>query len=100
MLAGAGSSAGRHPATSAYVRGHVADWSQERWTQGAYTYPTLGAQEGDRQTLAEPVDGRLFFAGEATHAGINPCLQAAMETGERAAKQVLEALQQGRAAKL
>eukprot|EP00891_Asterochloris_glomerata_P008389 jgi/Astpho2/8389/e_gw1.00122.39.1_t len=95
-----GSFTDRHPATSAYVQGHVADWSRERWTQGAYTYPTLGAQEGDRQTLAEPVDDRLFFAGEATHAGINPCLQAAMETGERAAKQVVKALQQGRAAKL
>ena len=33
----------------------------------------------------------LFFAGEATHAAVNPCMQAALETGERAAAQVLSA---------
>ena len=35
----------------------------------------------------------LFFAGEATHPAVNPCMQAALETGERAAAQVLHAAQ-------
>ena len=42
-----------------------------------------------RDALAAPVDSVLFFAGEATHPAINPCMQAALETGERAAQQVL-----------
>ena len=33
--------------------------------------------------------GSLFFAGEATHEGVNPCMQGALETGERAAREVL-----------
>lgn len=56
---------------------------------GAYTYPSLHAEVGDRDILAEPIDNTVFFAGEATHPAINPCMQAAMETGQRAAKQVL-----------
>jgi hypothetical protein len=30
-----------------------------------------------------------LFVGEATHVGVNPCMQGAMETGVRAANQVL-----------
>lgn len=44
-----------------------------------------------RETLAAPVGDVLFFAGEATHPAVNPCMQAALETGERAAAQVLRA---------
>ena len=39
--------------------------------------------------LAAPVGNVLYFAGEATHPAVNPCMQAALETGERAAEQVL-----------
>jgi hypothetical protein len=42
----------------------------------------------DAQVLAAPVGDWLFFAGEATHVGVNPCMQGAMETGVRAAAQV------------
>jgi monoamine oxidase len=38
------------------------------------------------------VAGALFFAGEASHPAVNPCMQAALETGERAAAQVVAAL--------
>lgn len=65
------------------------DWSREKHIHGAYTYPTLHAQVGDRDVLAEPIGTTVFFAGEATHAAINPCMQAAMETGSRAAAQIL-----------
>ena len=58
---------------------------------GAYTYPSPGAF-GERGVLGAPVGGKLFFAGEATQTGCNPCLQAAMETGARAAKEVAASL--------
>ena len=44
-----------------------------------------------RDLLAAPVGRTLFFAGEATHPAINPCLQAAMDTGLRAASEVQQA---------
>ena len=36
------------PATDAFVRGHMADWSKVPFIGGAYSYPTLGAHPGDR----------------------------------------------------
>ena len=89
----AGTPQARRPATGAFLRAHIADWSRVRHIGGAYSYPTLGARKGDREALAAPVGGRLFFAGEATHPAVNPCLQAALETGARAAAQVAAALQ-------
>ena len=47
-----------------------------------------------RECLSAPVGGVLFFAGEATHPAVNPCMQAALETGERAAAQVIRASEQ------
>ena len=44
-----------------------------------------------RDALAAPVGDVLFFAGEATHDAVNPCMQAALETGERAAAQIMVA---------
>ena len=85
----AGTSKQRHPATFNFVRAHMVDWSQQKHIYGAYTYPTLHAEVGDRDILAEPLCSTVFFAGEATHSAINPCMQAAMETGQRAAKQIL-----------
>jgi len=69
----------------------IVNWAHERFVQGAYTYPSpnVGAS---REVLAAPVSNMLFFAGEATHTGVNPCLHGAMETGERAARQAREAL--------
>jgi hypothetical protein len=52
------------PASSAYVKAHIFDWAQEPYVGGAYSYPTLGAHDGDREALAAPVAGTVFFAGE------------------------------------
>ena len=49
-----------------------------------------------REALAAPVEGRIFFAGEATHPAVNPCLQAAYETGQRAAQELLASLSRSR----
>lgn len=80
------------PARRALVGFDVVDWSKERYVRGAYSYPSLGATAEDRAALAAPVGSRIFFAGEATHRGVNPCLQAALETGARAASEALATL--------
>lgn len=68
------------------------DWDRDPYARGAYSYVSVGA--GDpRGDLAAPVDGVLFFAGEAT----SPIAEAgtvagALQTGERAAREALRAL--------
>jgi hypothetical protein len=69
----------------------IVSWSRERLVQGAYTHPTVNAGNS-RTLLAASISDTLFFAGEATHTGVNPCLQGAMETGARAVAQVRAAV--------
>lgn len=59
-----GSAEQPQPATAAYVKAHVFDWAQEPYVAGAYSYPSLGAHDGDRDALAAPVAGTVFWAGE------------------------------------
>jgi monoamine oxidase len=59
-----GSSQQPRPASAAYVKAHIFDWAQEPYVGGAYSYPSLGARDGDREALAAPVAGTVFFAGE------------------------------------
>jgi monoamine oxidase len=42
-------------------------WAQDPFARGSYSYIALGSMPADIETLAEPVGGRLFFAGEATY---------------------------------
>ena len=39
-------------------------WGSDPFALGSYSFASPGCADG-RATLAEPVDGRLFFAGEA-----------------------------------
>lgn len=86
------------PATDSFLDGTVKSWAAEPLTRGAYTAPSLGAYEaGGREALAEPAFGAtLFFAGEATHTGVNPCVQGAYETGITAAGDIIASLQRAR----
>lgn len=70
-------------------RGEVCNWQCDPFARGAYGYVKVGGVEAVRQ-LAAPVDGTLFFAGEATHAEMNGTTAAAIESGHRAAREVLE----------
>jgi protoporphyrinogen oxidase len=66
------------------------DWNDCQYAstiQGGYVYPKTGSTVSTWQALAEP-DGRLFWAGEATNTKACCTVQAAMETGKRAAQQV------------
>lgn len=86
-----GSAQNPTPCTKACTGFLVQDWSKEPLAKGAYSHPSLGAY-GKRDALSTAA-GQLYFAGEATQEGINPCVQGAMETGARAAKQVCESFQ-------
>ena len=74
-----------------YVDCLLFDWSNHPFVQGGYMYPKVGLTQQHLQDLAEP-DGNLFFAGEATNTNACCTIQAAMETGVRAANEVKEYL--------
>lgn len=63
-------------------------WCHDRFAQGAYSAAKPGHAES-RAVLAAPVDGRLFFAGEATSPNFFSTAHGARESGERAAKEVM-----------
>lgn len=65
-------------------------WRQEAHIWGSYSHARIGAH-GQRRVLAEAVDGRLFFAGEACHASDFSTAHGAYETGVAAAEAVLAA---------
>ena len=70
-------------------------WGREAHILGSYAYAVPGAA-GIRARLAEPVDGRLFFAGEATHPTRFTTAHGAYETGVAAAETALAAVGQVR----
>src|SRR5205085_9446030 len=66
------------------------DWSADPWSRGAYSWIPAGALDAP-QILATPVADTLFFAGEATDtSGYRGTVHGALETGLRAARQVIE----------
>ena len=67
-------------------------WQSDPFSQGSYSFDQVGQQEGDRRKLAESINGRLFFAGEATHPHFHATVHGAYETGVRAAREALDAL--------
>jgi monoamine oxidase len=66
-------------------------WAHDPFARGSYSH-ALPGHSGDRALLAAPVDGRLFFAGEATSPGFFSTAHGARDSGERAAEEVLAAL--------
>jgi len=68
------------------------DWLQDPFARGAYSYQMVGGAEAPKE-LAKPLQGTLFFAGEATDAeGATGTVHGAIASGRRAAHQVVRAL--------
>jgi monoamine oxidase len=66
------------------------DWGADPWAGGAYSLPVPGAAEASR-SWAAPLDGVLFFAGEASAGGqVRGLVQGALASGRRAAREVLD----------
>jgi monoamine oxidase len=66
-------------------------WASDRYAGGSYSYALPGHSE-DRAILAAPVDGRLFFAGEATSSRFFSTTHGAHESGLRAASEVARSM--------
>jgi monoamine oxidase len=65
-------------------------WAHDPFARGSYSH-ALPGHAGKRAVLAAPVDGRLFFAGEATSPNFFSTAHGARDSGERAAGEVMRA---------
>lgn len=72
------------------IAAHCHDWQRDAYARGAYSYLRVNGN-GARRTLAEPVDNVLYFAGEAVCEDDAGTVAGALESGYRAAGQVLTA---------
>lgn len=71
---------------------HTHDWTDDPFARGAYSYARVGGADAGA-LLAAPLDDTLFFAGEATAAdGNTGTVHGALASGQRAAREVLAAL--------
>jgi len=75
---------------------HLRPLTASHWTRmtrigGAYSY-ALPGHVGARQRLAQPYEGRVFIAGEATSSGDFSTAHGAHDSGVRAATEALAAL--------
>jgi len=82
---------GPQPAGMELEAAYVHRWGQDPFARGAYSYVTVGGSEARRE-LAAPLDGTLFFAGEATDwEGEAATVTGALHSGARVAEEVLRA---------
>jgi monoamine oxidase len=68
------------------------DWLNDPFARGAYSYQKVGGADAPSE-MARPIDGTLFFAGEASDSsGATGTVHGAIASGARAARQVLHSL--------
>ncbi len=64
-------------------------WWTDPWARGSYSFETVPMLVDDRDTLAEPVGGRVLFAGEATHRTRYQTVDGALDSGLREARRLV-----------
>lgn len=68
------------------------DWRADPFARGAYSYVGVNGSSAPR-ALGRPVEGTLFFAGEATNGEQIGTVAGALASGRRAAREALRALE-------
>jgi monoamine oxidase len=67
----------------------ITRWGADEFARGSYSYLALGATPDDRDDLAAPIGGRVFFAGEATSPDFAATVHGAYLSGLLAAEEIL-----------
>jgi monoamine oxidase len=67
-------------------------WAADEHSFGAYSFASNGSRSSAFDTLAEPVNNRLFFAGEHTSRDYRGTVHGAFLSGEREARKVANLL--------
>ena len=69
---------------------HLGDWTADPWARGGYAFIDPGFDPAWRPLLGRRA-GRIVFAGEHTSGRWQGYMNGAVETGQRAARELLEA---------
>lgn len=64
-------------------------WAADPHAGGSYSFEAVGSSGEDRKALAEPIEGRIFFAGEAVDLKFPASVQGAYRSGEAVVRQIL-----------
>ncbi len=67
----------------------ITRWRKDRFARGSYSFLAIDAKPEDREVIAQPTGGRLFFAGEATHSDFPATVHGALLSGQRAAAEII-----------
>jgi monoamine oxidase len=67
----------------------VTRWGADEFARGSYSYLAIGATPDDRDDLAAPIGGRVFFAGEATSPDFAATVHGAYLSGLLVAEEIL-----------
>ena len=67
----------------------ITRWGADPLAGGSYSFNALGSHPRMREALATPIDGRLYFAGEATERDWFSTVHGAYLSGQRAAREIL-----------
>jgi monoamine oxidase len=71
---------------------HFHDWTNDPFSQGAYSYTPVGALHA-AEKLREAIANTIYFAGEATHhRGDQGTVHGAIATGQRVAREIVQTL--------
>lgn len=80
-------------ASASFVDSFIQDWGKEPFVKGGYSFPApytfISAAENAPLDLAAPVGCSLFFAGEATSLEHAATVHGALESGARAAAEII-----------
>lgn len=74
---------------------HIADWTTDEFSRGAYSYPTVAGEQA-KSVLAKPVEETVYFSGEAIYNG--PAIgtvEAALAAGGHTARELLRSIVPG-----
>lgn len=75
----------RIPKPTAY---QVTRWAKDPFALGSYSFNAVGSTPNMRKALAAPLEGRVFFAGEAAHPAYFATAHGAYLSGLRAAIEI------------
>lgn len=76
-------------ATQYYVNHVVQNWSGEEYTRGSYTHFN-GTESSIMDALREPLDNKVYFAGEALYENASATVHGAGMSGRDVTKTILE----------
>lgn len=63
-------------------------WASDPFAKGAYSFVTVGNSSSDYDVIAQPVENRVFFAGEATNRDFRATVHGALLSGRREAQRI------------